>query len=162
MAYLICDDCAVGLSNDDWTHLDWGCDCPTGEPHHDDCYAEAHWRVIQRSVAVMGCVSRVVDADEPGYFECFCCGGIQCSGGHVFARYSEVEHLEVFEVPVEAFIHAKRTRNGTWMEDLARRINPTLLGGYYHWQRQPGCVPDTDAAGPFGSEESAMRDALGF
>lgn len=31
--------------------------------------------------------------------------------------------------------------------------------GWYYWSCFPGCLPDSDAFGPFGSDLAALRDA---
>jgi hypothetical protein len=37
-----------------------------------------------------------------------------------------------------------------------------LPSGWYWWSCQPGCLPDGEPNGPFGTEEKAAGDALGF
>lgn len=34
-----------------------------------------------------------------------------------------------------------------------------LTPGYYYWYCFPGCLPDSDPVGPFGSYEEALEDA---
>ena len=33
------------------------------------------------------------------------------------------------------------------------------LAGFYYWYCFPGCLPDSDAIGPFASEQAALEDA---
>lgn len=35
------------------------------------------------------------------------------------------------------------------------------LAGVYWWACFPGCLPDSDASGPFASEDEALEDVLG-
>ena len=35
------------------------------------------------------------------------------------------------------------------------------LAGVYWWACFPGCLPDSDASGPFDTEKDALEDALG-
>jgi hypothetical protein len=48
--------------------------------------------------------------------------------------------------------------------EVITSLNATLLGdmekGWYWWACFPGCVPDSDAAGPFVSAHDAHHDAV--
>lgn len=50
-----------------------------------------------------------------------------------------------------------------WQEPgaLAEGANEPLESGWYWWACQPGCIPDSDPIGPFGSEAEAIADAQG-
>src|SRR3954463_10272056 len=34
-----------------------------------------------------------------------------------------------------------------------------ITGGWFYWYCLPGCLPDTEAVGPFGSYAEALQDA---
>ena len=74
--YVLCEDCACGVCNDDWTHLDF---------YHDDpeCADNAQ-ALIEANLECMGWLTHVGPADEPGYFTCAVCWEIQCGGGERF------------------------------------------------------------------------------
>ncbi len=79
-----CDDCAAGVSNDDWSHLDFFCCCSPGEAHEDDCEAERMHASCMATMELTGYLTPVDGEDAPGYFDCALCGEIQCGGGHTF------------------------------------------------------------------------------
>lgn len=81
---ITCDPCAVGVVNDDWTHLDMSCCCKPGEAHSDDCEAERMQASIVGTLESLGQLIHNGDADLPGYFDCILCSEIQCGGGHRF------------------------------------------------------------------------------
>lgn len=70
--YILCDDCATGVSNDDWSHLDY---------YHDPEAAEQEHARISAALEALGWLSMDGPADEPGYFNCAVCDEIQCGGG---------------------------------------------------------------------------------
>ena len=78
-----CDSCAAGVANGDWTHLDAMCCCNTAanDGHADDCEAERAHTSITSTLELLGYLSLIGDADEPGYFNCAVCDDIQCGGG---------------------------------------------------------------------------------
>lgn len=45
--------------------------------------------------------------------------------------------------------------------DEEREAEAEKLAGYYWWTCCPGCIPDSDASGPFETEEEANEDAGG-
>lgn len=89
-------------------------------------------------------------------------------------------NIEVFEVSAPEFLNAEP---GTWQaemleERMAERsdadpeLHPTTreadlireanaLAGFYWWACSPGCLPDSEATGPFGTELEAIEDAGG-
>lgn len=80
------------------------------------------------------------------------------------------ENTEVFHVSEEEFfLHAVP---GSWQEALHRAKlaeNPEAecfetaenLAGFYWWTCSPGCLPDSEASGPFETELEAIEDAGG-
>lgn len=79
------------------------------------------------------------------------------------------ENTEVFFVSASDFILADE---GTWQFTLYRtkleadrenEMHETARAceGWYWWTCCPGCLPDSDASGPFESEEEAIQDAGG-
>jgi hypothetical protein len=85
-------------------------------------------------------------------------------------------NVEVFYVDAAEFDSAFTNRDGTWMQDRMDEVfrdSPALdkddqddvgsaadvLDGWYWWTCSPGCLPDSDAIGPFRSEDEALNDA---
>lgn len=71
---------------------------------------------------------------------------------------------EVFYMSANDFLLADKN---TWMFDLmqddseyyySRREHAESLAGWYWWACLPGCLPDSDAVGPFESEQEAIND----
>ena len=86
----LCTSCSSGVSNDDWTHLDIQCTCPTGEEHKDDCPAETEHRSIMAALEYWGyltCIDRLDRCRDPiiGYFDCALCSEVECSEGNLFS-----------------------------------------------------------------------------
>jgi hypothetical protein len=52
---------------------------------------------------------------------------------------------EVFHVPTD---YALTDDDGAPLDE-----------GWYWWYVQPGCLPDSDASGPFGTEDEATENA---
>ncbi len=83
------------------------------------------------------------------------------------------ENTEIFFVSAAEFLQ----EDGTWMsERLAEQVTSgpedddheeerqqeaESLEGWYWWTCCPGCLPDSDASGPFETEEEAIQDAGG-
>lgn len=82
----------------------------------------------------------------------------------------QLRFIEVFYVSVEDFATPIKD---SWQHDalcarLAEYEEPTdddrineahELAGYYYWSCAPGCLPDSEAVGPFESEEAAYDQA---
>ena len=45
---------------------------------------------------------------------------------------------------------------------VSMRARADELSGWYWWVCQPGCLPDSDAHGPFPTYEAAWQDAQGL
>lgn len=97
----------------------------------------------------------------------------------IFEEWQEKQlaNVEIFEVTAEQFLTAD---SGTWQSNLldaavkeslsvefhphevepATEIASEGLAGFYWWTCLPGCFPDSDAFGPFETEEEARQDAL--
>ena len=71
----LCHECAYGVANDDWTHLDY---------HHDQEDADRALALVTANMELLGWLTLVGDADMSGYFDCALCWEIQCGGGHRF------------------------------------------------------------------------------
>lgn len=87
--------------------------------------------------------------------------------------------VEVFYVSAEDFLSAE---DGTWMfeemsnngaasaedTDYPATIGPELrriagmLAGWYHWTCFPGCLPDSEPAGPYDTEQAAIDASQDF
>ena len=74
----LCDECSVGVANDDWSSIDYHFGVDTEASNRE--YAR-----IQAMLEVLGWLSHFGPADAPGYFICDLCDEIQCSGGTLFA-----------------------------------------------------------------------------
>jgi hypothetical protein len=93
-------------------------------------------------------------------------------------RAKKLAGIEIFEVSAGDFLNAEA---GTWQADaLADAVKDILgeedydqaevepateqaakrLAGIYWWPCQPGCLPDGEALGPFGTREEAEEDVL--
>lgn len=59
----------------------------------------------------------------------------------------DAANVEVFHVDATNARHSRRTSG------------MTNRAGWYYWTCAPGCLPDSDAFGPFGSALAALRDA---
>ena len=68
----VCDDCAAGIANDDWSHLD--------HPDHSDTEQATVDAFLEE-----GWLSSVGPARSAGYYRCPCCGS-DAIGGHTFER----------------------------------------------------------------------------
>lgn len=93
-------------------------------------------------------------------------------------RAAKLKNVEVFHVSAEDFEQAEP---GTWPADLLdaavkealtgdydqAEVEPATeeaakgLAGYYWWTCSPGCLPDSEAVGPFETREEAEEDAVG-
>jgi hypothetical protein len=85
-------------------------------------------------------------------------------------------NIEIFEVSAAEFLNAEP---GTWQaEMLAEKVGENFdggeddlkeireeeaedLAGFYWWACSPGCLPDSEATGPFETELEAIEDAGG-
>jgi hypothetical protein len=66
----LCDECACGVANDDWSHLDF---------YHDQEAADQQMASITGSLELFGHLTPVdIDTSDVGYFNCALCSAIQC------------------------------------------------------------------------------------
>ena len=92
-------------------------------------------------------------------------------------RAGKLKNVEIFHVRTADFLQAEA---GTWQADLLdAAVKETLTGdydqaevepateeaakglaGYYWWTCAPGCLPDSEAVGPFETREEAEEDAV--
>lgn len=88
------------------------------------------------------------------------------SGQFVSAiQAAEEQHAEIFYMTAREFETAHES--GTWMEDYMNardtdwtdaamiRDDAAKLEGWYVWCCLPGCMPDSDALGPYKTEREA-------
>jgi len=68
---LVCDSCAAGIANDDWTHLD--------AEHGDREAADEAHAGIAGWLEIVGYLT-IGDAYSAGYFRCACCGYDEIGG----------------------------------------------------------------------------------
>ena len=73
--HTLCDTCTPGVINDDWTHLD-------GLYLQED--ANNMMDRITSVLELLGWLTYVGDANQPGYFDCDLCWETQCGGGSTF------------------------------------------------------------------------------
>ena len=67
--------------------------------------------------------------------------------------------VEVFYMPASEFINVDES---TWMHERMADdtdADANSLAGWYYWTCMPGCLPDSDASGPFKTEADAIEDA---
>lgn len=67
-SFLLCSTCACGVSNDDWSALDY---------HHDPEDADRILASITATMELIGWLSHVGQQD-PGYYDCALCGDTHC------------------------------------------------------------------------------------
>lgn len=99
---------------------------------------------------------------------------------------TESGSIEVFTLTAKDFskpylkdeqaVHSGRPESGDWRTEAMREVlgsDPKQvrmgeikeaaedLAGVYWWACFPGCLPDSEACGPFASGDEALEDALG-
>lgn len=75
--------------------------------------------------------------------------------------------LEVFYVSAEEFLTAHKDtwmyermeESGIYITAHSREAAAKTWAGYYWWVCLPGCLPDSDAYGPFDTEQDAIDNA---
>jgi hypothetical protein len=69
-----------------------------------------------------------------------------------------MDNVEIFRMVRADFI---KPDSDSWMADrvAANEGKSAGLAGWYWWTCVPGCMPDSDAFGPFPSAAVARRDA---
>jgi len=68
----VCDSCATGIENSDWTHLDFYVDSATEEEWEDN-----HGATLASAELVISVDTDNV-MDDTGYFDCWVCGSTDC------------------------------------------------------------------------------------
>jgi hypothetical protein len=63
--------------------------------------------------------------------------------------------LEVFKLSAEDF---RTADHDTWMHEF-NDGDASRCAGWYYWYCFPGCLPDSDAFGPYASEDAALEAA---
>ena len=91
-------------------------------------------------------------------------------------KQKALENVEIFQVSAADFLNAGK---GDWRHERleekveesgphdteeereeCRKDEAEGLAGFYWWTCCPGCMPDSDAIGPFDTEDEAKEDAL--
>lgn len=80
----ICADCAVGLTNDDWTHLDYEHD---SQEAADEAYAS-----IEAWIELVGEIRDTGKKSSDGYANCACCGDVVI-GVEIWTNDPPLPHL---------------------------------------------------------------------
>ncbi len=85
------------------------------------------------------------------------------------AREHEPHALPDVETFYLSFVQFLAADDDSWMAEYMNDDGQTLsedmhqrakdLEGWYWWTCFPGCMPDSDPNGPFGTEASALEDA---
>ncbi|MCP5055354.1 MAG: hypothetical protein GY937_01365 [bacterium] len=78
--YLVCDECAAAVENDDWTHLDHHVTTPE---ESEEIYAEH-----TASAESMGNATLTQYLDNPtggGYWECYVCSHAQLGRANLYS-----------------------------------------------------------------------------
>ena len=70
-----CHQCAVGLQNNDWTHLD----C-----HYDQEESDRMYSLVCSNMESYGWLTHVRKQDQGGYWNCDMCHEIDIGTGHIF------------------------------------------------------------------------------
>ena len=73
---LLCSSCSVGVSNDDWSHIDFYA-CSEDE-------AIEVMTGIEGTLEVLGILTYSHTDDSSGYFNCAICSEIQCGSPDVY------------------------------------------------------------------------------
>ena len=73
---LLCSNCCSGVSNDDWSHIDF---YATSEQEAIETMAS-----IEGSLELLGVLSWHGTDDSSGYFNCAICSEVQCGSPEVF------------------------------------------------------------------------------
>lgn len=61
---------------------------------------------------------------------------------------------------VEVFYVSKgEARENAAGDSEGEEASPMTEAGWYYWFCFPGCMPDSEAEGPFGTEDEALADA---
>lgn len=89
--------------------------------------------------------------------------------GELEEQAHKLKNVEFFEVTPARFLNAEA---GSWLADALAQDGEGLtdtpdrndaaerLAGWYYWTCCPGCLPDSEANGPFTSEQDARKDAM--
>jgi len=76
LTIITCNDCAAGISNDDWTHLDY---------HYDQDESDMVMATIQANLENFGWLTLVEHREESsGCFHCQICEEISFDNGNVW------------------------------------------------------------------------------
>ena len=73
---LLCSNCCSGVSNDDWSHLDF---YATSEEQAIETMAS-----IEGSLELLGVLTYSHTDESAGYFNCAICSEIQCGSPEIF------------------------------------------------------------------------------
>jgi len=69
---LTCKDCACGIANDDWSHVDY-------HPSSSEVMAS-----IEATLETLGYLSHLEAVDVGGYYNCAVCGDVDIGSADVF------------------------------------------------------------------------------
>ena len=89
MTIKICSNCDVGVSGDDWTHLDYWCECAPGDAHSEDCAAEKTHASVLSSMEHWGWLTRVGPGEPSSVFSCALCDDNEYGVGVVYSTQRE-------------------------------------------------------------------------
>lgn len=83
-----CDECACGIVNDDWTHLDL--DVLNDQLERDasedgECDTDRKMASIQGTLEILGWLTLVGPCEDGGCFACPICSDIQYGSGSLFS-----------------------------------------------------------------------------
>ena len=74
--------------------------------------------------------------------------------------YDPKREAETYSLPdAEVFYRTKRDNKADgWVDE----DGDVLPAGWYYWTCLPGCLPDSDAMGPYATEAEAIEAARDF
>jgi len=67
----------------------------------------------------------------------------------------EIFYRTETEIANDARLNGKLDANNPWCDGDGEPLG----AGWFYWYCFPGCLPDSDPIGPFGSEAEALADA---
>jgi hypothetical protein len=124
---------------------------------NDDAVWEAWYKTVSEQLG------RAADVAADTVLTCPVCGYHYPVGDGCQCWPDAPENVEVFFLGASEFDVDDAE---TWMGERAREAvkddnEPASLAGWWWWPCHPGCLPDSEAMGPFETEPEAIEDARG-
>jgi hypothetical protein len=113
------------------------------------------------------------DSEMDSYPSCCQCGGkhdyMGLTTDGIMHEATGSNHAEIFEMPASEFAQAEAgswhaeamdAAGVDWTNPESVKAESEALAGWYWWTCLPGCLPDSEAMGPFKSELEAAIDNM--